>query len=133
MFHWSDRLRIRVIVGSPPAPGSPVAVFCGIARPGPLIRAVEALGHPVEEEVSFADHHPFSEAELRSIYDRAAKQGIATIMTTGKDEVRLPLVDPPRGISLCVVDLEIEWREAAAEVQIRERLRALHGRPQGRP
>jgi len=71
------------------APGTPVAAVAAIARPRPFFAAARASGATVVAELDFADHHGFSEPDLRAIERRARAAGAAVVLTTGKDRAKL--------------------------------------------
>ena len=57
---------------------------------------------------------------------KAGREGADWILTTGKDAERLRFFgDAVGGPQICIADLEIEWNEANAETDLRDRLRAL--------
>ena len=59
---------------------------------------------------SFPDHHPFAPAELRRLFDRAARLG-AVVATSAKDAVRLP---PEARARVAVLGVALEWDDPAA-------------------
>jgi tetraacyldisaccharide 4'-kinase len=72
--------------------------FCGIARPGRFISALQShLSHPIKTFRTFADHHCFSDADLQLLNTEARDLGLSHWVTTEKDLVRLPsgIVDKP--------------------------------------
>jgi len=68
--------------------GRPVVAFAGIARPERFFASLEAIGCPILSRHAFADHHPFSEAEVVRLIEAADLAG-AVAVTTAKDHVRL--------------------------------------------
>ncbi len=71
-----------------------VIAYSGIARPGKFYTTLRELGVNLLETIDFPDHHPFSEADARSLL-MAAEQANAQLVTTEKDIVRLDgLVSP---------------------------------------
>lgn len=70
--------------------GAPVFLLAGIARPERFEASVLAAGAQVRGRAFFADHHPFTPAELAGARARAAACGAARLLTTEKDAVRLP-------------------------------------------
>ncbi len=64
-----------------------IVAFAGIGRPEKLVESLTAMGLAVEELVSFADHHPYSDADARLLLDKAAAG--AQLVTTAKDMARL--------------------------------------------
>lgn len=63
--------------------------FAGIGQPLKFYLTLQSLGATVVEMVGFADHHPYSEADMRALKTRA-DAAEATLITTAKDAVRLP-------------------------------------------
>jgi tetraacyldisaccharide 4'-kinase len=68
--------------------GKRVSAFAGIGDPARFFRTLRAAGIEVIRERAFADHHPFSIAEIETL--RAdAKRDALTLVTTEKDLARL--------------------------------------------
>jgi tetraacyldisaccharide 4'-kinase len=65
-----------------------VFAFSGIARPEKFEATLTGLGAVLAGRRHFADHHPFSESEARTLLADAAKID-ARLVTTEKDHVRL--------------------------------------------
>ena len=63
--------------------------FAGIGRPQGFFDTLEACGAVLVKTLPFADHHPYSEADLTRLYLEATQLG-AELITTQKDWVRLP-------------------------------------------
>lgn len=70
-------------------PSGPLVAFAGIARPEKFFDGLKAAGGAIAEAVPYADHHRFSEAELRWL-ETLAKERAAALIATEKDHVRLP-------------------------------------------
>jgi tetraacyldisaccharide 4'-kinase len=70
--------------------GRRVGLLTGVARPESVRRTVEALGAEVVAGFPYPDHHPFTEAEVRSALEGTAERGGEVLVTTEKDAVRLP-------------------------------------------
>lgn len=64
--------------------------FAGIGRPQKFFDTLHQLDLKLCATVAFADHHPYREAELKTLHKRANANG-AGLLTTQKDWVRLPL------------------------------------------
>jgi tetraacyldisaccharide 4'-kinase len=100
--------------GSAVPPNDPKAVACllftGIADPAPLVEHCRQLfAHT--EHIAFADHHPFSPADLRDLALRYANfaAGPKMLVTTEKDAMRLlPLLDgsPLAGEPLAMIPMK---------------------------
>ena len=63
--------------------------FAGIARPQGFFDTLEECGAILVKTLPFADHHPYSEADLTQLHLEAIQLG-AELITTQKDWVRLP-------------------------------------------
>ena len=69
--------------------GDPVLGFAGIGRPNRFFATLRGAGANLVHQLAFADHHPYSEADLTRLQEDATQLG-AVLMTTKKDWVRLP-------------------------------------------
>ena len=67
----------------------PLIAFAGIARPEKFFASLTQLGATMLSQHAFADHHPYSDAELQMLRDEAHRNN-ARLVTTEKDWVRLP-------------------------------------------
>jgi tetraacyldisaccharide 4'-kinase len=92
------------LVSDPPPPG-PLVAFAGIGRPEKFRETLEAAGASVLRLHPFPDHHPYTEADLRTVLDQA---GDATIVTTPKDMVRIPAALRPR---IVPVGIRLLWTD----------------------
>jgi len=90
--------------------GGGVLAFAGIARPEKFYRMLREAGVTVAATLSFPDHHPFTEADLRRVAD-AARRHNATPVTTPKDAVRLPAAWRER---VRVVGVSLDWDDPPA-------------------
>jgi tetraacyldisaccharide 4'-kinase len=68
--------------------GKRVLAFAGIGDPSRFFRTLRAAGIDVVREQAFADHHPFSHAEIEQLVAEARRDGL-TLVTTEKDLARL--------------------------------------------
>lgn len=66
-----------------------VLLFCGIARPNPLIEELKRR-YPRVETMTFPDHHPYTESDVKNIIARVEKLPgeRKIIVTTEKDVAR---------------------------------------------
>jgi tetraacyldisaccharide 4'-kinase len=91
--------------------GKKLVAFSGIARPQQFFEAlVQHCGAYVIASHAFADHHPFSAAELEQLQHEAQKHD-ATLITTAKDAVRLPA---SLRSQVMVAQATINWHNADA-------------------
>src|SRR5688572_25440406 len=78
-------------LSGPPEGGhyaTPVVAVAGIARPERFFDALRN-NHVVVRELVFADHHWFTEADVRDVERQALEHGAVAVVTTAKDGVRL--------------------------------------------
>jgi tetraacyldisaccharide-1-P 4'-kinase len=68
---------------------SPVAAFCGIARPEQYFAGLEAAGLEVALQLAFPDHFTYTREVLEELLAEAQEKECTAIVTTGKDLVRL--------------------------------------------
>ena len=68
--------------------GKRVLAFAGIGDPARFFGTLRASGVDVVRERAFADHHPYSKAEIEVLVDEAARDAL-TPVTTEKDLARL--------------------------------------------
>jgi tetraacyldisaccharide 4'-kinase len=87
--------------------GKPVLAFAGIGRPEKFFASLEQVGAHVFEAVSFGDHHPYADAEIEKILQRAEKGRMISV-TTRKDWVRLP---KRYQSAVQVLDVELKWHD----------------------
>lgn len=81
-------LTARLEPVAPPPPG-PQLGFAGIAKPWKVEQALRLAGCALIDFEAFADHAPYTEADLSRLAAKAAERG-AGLITTEKDWVRLP-------------------------------------------
>jgi tetraacyldisaccharide 4'-kinase len=71
-----------------PLIGREVVAFAGIARPDKFYATLRRIGAQVVATRDFPDHHVFTQREIESLTEEAARRG-ALLATTEKDRVRL--------------------------------------------
>jgi len=98
-----------------------VLAFAGIANPERFFALLSKLGANVVEVRAFADHHPYSSAEITQLKSRALAEN-ALLVTTEKDFVRLSVLER-EGIEKLDVRVEFEQPEVIARLldQVQER------------
>lgn len=69
--------------------GRPLLAFAGIGRPQKFFETLADAGLEVTEAQAFADHHPYTQADLEALRQRATARALS-LVTTEKDWVRLP-------------------------------------------
>ena len=68
--------------------GKRVLAFAGIGDPARFFNTLRASGIDVAGQRAFADHHPYSQAEIESLIAEAKRDGLI-LVTTEKDLARL--------------------------------------------
>jgi tetraacyldisaccharide 4'-kinase len=102
--------------------GAFIGSICGIAAPESFEAGLRELGANIEIAKRYADHHRYTEAELRSFISRCIRRDLEMIITTEKDAVRFPLLgktDVP--IFFLRVEIEIlsgheTWEQCVARI-----------------
>src|ERR1700720_3466986 len=85
-----------------------IASLCGIAAPESFEGGLRRLGANLELSRSFADHHRYGVAEVTAFVQRCVRRDVSAIITTEKDAVRLPVINPlPIPIYYLRVEIEI--------------------------
>lgn len=100
--------------------GARVAAFCGIGNPEGFRTTLEQLGlSPVWLE-TFPDHHHYQLWELERLESRARADGVAAVLTTQKDLVKLTA---PLSVPVWAVEIGTAIRSGQRELE--RRLSAL--------
>ena len=90
LFHSRFRFAGWFSGGAAAAPPSGSAfAFCAIAKPDGFRATLEEAGASVAGFAAFRDHHPYADADVRKIEERAARAGADVLLTTEKDSVKL--------------------------------------------
>lgn len=86
--------------------GKKIALFSGIAYPESFENTILDQGAEIIYKKRFLDHHRFTKNEIKSVYSGALHSEAEFMVTTEKDAVRLPEIDPK--IPLYYLRLEID-------------------------
>jgi tetraacyldisaccharide 4'-kinase len=108
--------------------GGRFAALSSLGDPASFARTLTGLGVAGTESAAFPDHHPYTEADLRSVRDRVAAGALDGIVTTEKDAVKIPAAW--LGETRCLVleiDLDFVSGENDIERLLRERTAARRG------
>jgi tetraacyldisaccharide 4'-kinase len=105
-------LRARIVPGPEAAAiaGRPVLAFAGIGHPDKFFQTLRDQGCELAETRAFADHHPYTAAELEGLRRRAGALN-ARLVTTEKDAQRLPGGAAP---DIGVLTITLQWDDEAA-------------------
>jgi tetraacyldisaccharide 4'-kinase len=97
--------------------GRPVAAFCGIGNPGAFLRTLADLGAPPRDFRTYADHHPYSRADVEALRAWGRAQAAdALLVTTQKDLVKLP-VGQLGGRPLWALRVRLAFRAGQADLE----------------
>jgi tetraacyldisaccharide 4'-kinase len=85
-----------------------IGSICGIAIPESFENALNDLGAKISVSKFYTDHHRYSIREIENFIRRCGRRGLAAIITTEKDAVRIPrILDPEVPIYYLRVEIEI--------------------------
>ena len=76
--------------------------FAGIGNPSRFFKTLNNIGANIVGEAHFADHHPYTNADMTQLYEEANQAG-SELVTTQKDWMRLPT----------------EWRDRVLTIPVR--------------
>lgn len=107
--------------GQLPDPNVPYIAFAGIGNPEKFFSTLAENGYNIVETIPFADHYNYTDGDMNEIIHKAENKG-ARIITTEKDEVRLPLFAKKK---VQVLPVKIAWED---ETQIRNVLEKALGK-----
>jgi len=94
-------------------PEGPVFALAAIARPARFFSGLTSAGWQVAGSMAFRDHHLFTGRDVERVKAAAGAAGIAMVLTTEKDAVRLEGHDLG-GLRVCVVPLRVTIEPAPA-------------------
>lgn len=97
--------------------GKFLGAISGIARPESFEEKLERLGAELVITKRFADHHRFSDDELREFMARAVRRDLDFIITTEKDSVRFPHTFEPLEVPVYFLRIEIEFLNGSEDWQ----------------
>jgi tetraacyldisaccharide 4'-kinase len=101
--------------------GRRVAAFCGIGNPAGFRHTLASCGYDVGLFREFADHHPYSRADLDWLATWARQSEVAAVLTTHKDLVKIGLDrlgDKP--LWAVRIGLEFQVGESAVEGRLED-------------
>jgi tetraacyldisaccharide 4'-kinase len=99
-------------------------LVCGIGNPDSFFDCCRKAGIAKGPRFVFPDHHGFTRNDIRRIADRCTTEGITAVVTTEKDEMRLPAVwMEEHGLELYVLRAVVRF--TSNEQKFTARLRGL--------
>ncbi|MFA5144207.1 MAG: tetraacyldisaccharide 4'-kinase [Candidatus Omnitrophota bacterium] len=107
--------------------GKRVILLSSIGDPGYFSDTARRLGADIAEEIVFADHYNYSQADTGPIVKRCDERSFDFILTTEKDEVKLRRMSLSFG-DYPVMTLVIEMDIISGKEQLVDRLRSLYSR-----
>ena len=90
-----------------------VYAFCGLARNSGFRRTLEGFGCQIIGFAEFADHHWYSQREIKTIFNTAQAAQADMVVTTDKDYVRMSRWDKGP-VDLVVMGLEVRFEPDAS-------------------
>ncbi|MEX2114767.1 MAG: tetraacyldisaccharide 4'-kinase [Pirellulales bacterium] len=69
--------------------GQSIAAFCGLGNPAGFRHALAGCGYRVVAMREFADHHPYTEADIETLAAWVDALDVAAVVCTGKDLVKI--------------------------------------------
>lgn len=91
-----------------------IMAFSGIARPASFFSLLRKLGADVRREITYPDHHAYTEADIDDIRQQAREANAELIVTTEKDAVKLRGMQA-KGIKSLVIEQRVreerEWEQ----------------------
>jgi len=93
--------------GEIPDKTRPYLAFAGIGNPDKFFSTLAASGYNVIGEVPFPDHYNYTDADINTLINKAENLG-AELITTQKDEVRLPIFASKK---IRVLTVKIAWED----------------------
>lgn len=106
--------------------GKRVLAFAGIGDPDRFFRTLKNAGVDVAVKKAFADHHPYTSAEIEALVVQARSEGL-TLVTTEKDLVKLRGISAATEVVGFPVVLDIEDNEGLRNF-VREGLNSARAR-----
>lgn len=94
----------------------PWVAFCGIARPEQFFTGLAKAGLTLAATRTFADHHPYTQADIEGLRRVAGVAGAGALITTAKDLYRMDelSVGPEEGVPMLAADVKVVIENEAA-------------------
>ncbi len=91
--------------GNLPDKSRPYIAFAGIGNPDKFFATLVENGYNLVEKIPFADHYNYTDQDINNLIHKSEETG-AELITTEKDEVRLPLFARKK---IRVLPVRIKW------------------------
>lgn len=105
--------------------GERICTVCGVGSPNSFIKTLVELEADIDEHFAFLDHHVYSAADIQTMIHQCQKKGIAVLVTTEKDAVKLGAFLNLFPDSIRVLSLKIEIVIVSGEGEFLERINHL--------
>lgn len=94
--------------------------FCGIANPYSFVDSLKQLQIPVAATKFFPDHYVYRERDMLDLVEEGLNQKVGFLVTTEKDKVRLPKVNPKLPIYALKMEVKITQGEEILEQKLKQ-------------
>jgi tetraacyldisaccharide 4'-kinase len=120
--HLLVRARLEPDEKNLPLGGKKYLAFAGLGYPEKFFNFLEEHTElDIVKTISFPDHYPYNEHDLRNLSERA-REWDAGLITTPKDRLRLPVIPE---IEVHTADIKLVWEDEGGLVDLlRTRLRS---------
>jgi len=92
----------------------PVIAFCGLAKAQGFFESVKQLGANVLQQISFSDHHSYSEKDIEMLKQKLTELNAEYLITTRKDLVKLD--ETTVSSRMLAINLNTKWIEGTPDV-----------------
>ncbi len=90
------------------SPLQPLAAFCGIGNPESFFSQLRGAGYTPAFARAFPDHHQYKQADADALSREAKAHGVAGLITTAKDAIKLRTLDLPIPCYVLKIEISIE-------------------------
>jgi tetraacyldisaccharide 4'-kinase len=105
--------------------GQSAALFCGLGNPDSFRNLAGKTGIKEELFFDFPDHYRYEEEDIEKMIIESNRKGLALLLTTEKDAVRIPLAARKRfGENIFVLAIELKFKDE--EQRFFDRLRHIY-------
>jgi tetraacyldisaccharide 4'-kinase len=100
------------------AQNKPATILTAIGNPGAFVSTCRQFGVNIATSMFFADHHHYTEEDLRQVQLHAEAAQAPLILTTLKDLVKIP----PGNTNILAVQIQTVFEDASSLQSVREKL-----------